>query len=416
MSKLSWGMKSCSVILLWATMAVVLPAQTFTTLYNFCSQTNCTDGSNPTAALIQATDGNLYGTTFFGGGNGGGTVFKITPMGTLTRLHTFNNGRDGVFPYAGLVQGTNGDFFGTTETGGEANGLGTVFRIAASGRPLKTIYSFCVSGGADCGDGYDPIAGLVQGTNGDFYGTTVGGGAQGPNSYGTVFRIGPRGGQRTLHSFDIIENGQSPAAALVQATDGNFYGTTSGGGAHFYGTVFKITPGGSLTKLHSFGGPDGENPNSALIQAADGNLYGTTTSGGAGERYGTIFKISTSGIVMTLHSLDGSDGWAPNAALIQATDGNFYGTTSKGGRNDLNPCPDGCGTIFKITPSGTLTTLYNFCSQIQNDVCTDGAIPSAALIQDTNGTLYGTTGEGGANTNSSCTNGCGTVFSLSLAR
>jgi uncharacterized repeat protein (TIGR03803 family) len=134
MSKLSWGMKSCSVILLWATMAVVLPAQTFTTLYNFCSQTNCTDGSNPTAALIQATDGNLYGTTFFGGGNGGGTVFKITPMGTLTRLHTFNNGRDGVFPYAGLVQGTNGDFFGTTETGGEANGLGTVFRIAASGR------------------------------------------------------------------------------------------------------------------------------------------------------------------------------------------------------------------------------------------------------------------------------------------
>jgi uncharacterized repeat protein (TIGR03803 family) len=242
----------------------------------------------------------------------------------------------------------------------------------------------------------------------------VGGGAQGPNSYGTVFRIGPRGGQRTLHSFDIIENGQSPAAALVQATDGNFYGTTSGGGAHFYGTVFKITPGGSLTKLHSFGGPDGENPNSALIQAADGNLYGTTTSGGAGERYGTIFKISTSGIVMTLHSFDGSDGWAPNAALIQATDGNFYGTTSKGGRNDLNPCPDGCGTIFKITPSGTLTTLYNFCSQIQNDVCTDGAIPSAALIQDTNGTLYGTTGEGGANTNSSCTNGCGTVFSLSV--
>src|SRR5208282_794266 len=203
-----------------------------------------------------------------------------------------------------------------------------------------------------------------------------------------------------------------PFGTLIQATDGNFYGTTAYGGAYGVGsgdtcgTVFKITPSGVLTTLHSFDCTDGEAPIAGLIQATDGNFYGTTSEQNNGTS-GTVFKITPSGTLTTLYSFCSqsgcTDGEGPYAGLVQGTDGNFYGTTLFGGVNDS--CIDGigCGTIFKITPSGTLTTLYSFCSQ---SGCTDGAEPWVGLVQDTNGNFYGTTDVGGGNN--------GAVFSLSV--
>jgi uncharacterized repeat protein (TIGR03803 family) len=385
-------MRVCGIFLLWATTALALPAQTFTTLHSFG-----TDGSLAVGGLVQATDGNFYGTTILGGqfcsAYGCGTVFKITPSGTLTTLHSFDY-TDGYESDAGLVQGTDGKFYGTTEYGGVYSG-GTVFKITASGT-LTTLHNFCSQ--TACPDGLAPLAGLVQATDGNLYGTTSGGGANG--NWGTVFKITPGGTLTTLHSFDGTD-GYGLKAGLIQATDGNFYGTTEGGGANGYGTVFKITAGGTLTTLHSFDGTDGTAPFAGLVQATDGNFYGTTEEGGA-NRYGTVFKITPSGTLTTLHSFDETDGAYPLAGLVQGTDGNFYGTTEEGGAN-------GDGTVFKITPSGTLTTLHSF------DL-TDGGDPVAGLVQDTNGTFYGTTEEGGASSacNSEGFNGCGTVFSLSV--
>ena len=252
-------------------LALSLSAQTFTTLHSFDN----TDGAFILAGLIQATDGNFYGTAYEGGANcspdGCGTIFKITPGGALTTLHSFcsqSNCTDGEYPEAGLIQATNGNFYGTTYEGGAncaPDGCGTIFKITPSGT-LTTLYNFCSQSG--CSDGYYPEAGLIQASNGDFYGTTTFGGAGG---VGTVFKITPSGTLTTLHSFCSQSNcadGEYPEAGLIQATNGNFYGTTyAGGGANSRGTVFKITPSGTLTTLYSFcpqsGCPDGSDPRGA---------------------------------------------------------------------------------------------------------------------------------------------------------
>src|ERR1017187_2318969 len=351
LSRLNWGTRACAVLVLCATTAIALPAQTLTTLYRFCSQSGCPDGANPTAGLVQATNGDLYGTTF-GFPYGYGTVFKITPGGTLTTLYSFcsqTNCTDGDGPEAGLVQAANGDLYGTTSGGGTANDDGTIFKITPSGT-LTTLYSFCSQSG--CMDGSAPLAGLVQAANGDLYGTTAG-----INSAGTIFKITPGGTLTTLYTFcsqGVYPNctdGYYPYAGLVQAANGDLYGTTYSGGASNGGTVFKITPGGTLTTLYRF--------------------------------------CSQSGC---------RDGSSPFAGLVQATNGDFYGTTSGGGASGSY------GTVFKITPSGTLTTLYRFCHQAH---CPDGDGPYAGLVQDTNGDFYGTTAVGGSNND-------GTVFRLSV--
>jgi uncharacterized repeat protein (TIGR03803 family) len=418
MNKLNWMAKAYGVFLLWATAAVALPAQTFTTLLNF----NGTDGEAPTAALVQGIDGNFYGTATTGGANvncdgiGCGTVFKITPSGALTTLYSFcslSNCMDGEYPQGALVQGTDGDLYGVTQLGGvnvgcdiygEAEACGTVFKITPGGT-LTTLHSF------DYTDGLQPSAGLLQGADGQFYGTTLYGGSDGN---GTVFSITPDGTLTTLHSFEFAD-GDHPAAVLIQATNGNFYGTTANGGANpcldYYGcgTVFKMTPTGTLTTLYSFDlGAGGYLPFAGLAQGADGNYYGTTyyggdTSSGCGGEYygcGTVFKITPSGTLTTLYSFDGTDGAYAYAGLVQGTDGNFYGTTSSGGADDD-------GTIFKLTPSGTLTTLHSFDE-------TDGQLILAGLIQGTNGTLYGTTQNGGADSSCNDGYGCGTIFSVSV--
>ena len=319
-------------------------------LYSFCAQANCTDGSAPSGGLVLATDGDFYGTTGLGGANGDGTVFKITHSGTLTTLYSFCskiNCTDGEVPYAGVVQGTDGNFYGTTNKGGVKK-EGTVFKITPSGK-LTTLYSFCSQ--TSCTDGAAPFAALVQ-ANGNFYGTTNRGGTHGG---GTVFKITPSGKLTTLYSFCALTSctdggfsGEDSAPVLVQG-DRNFYGTTPAGGANGVGTVFKITPSGKLTTLYSFCSQttctDGANPLAGLVQAMDGNLYGTTVNRGAHNR-GTVFKITPSGALTTLYSLcsqtNCTDGANPYGGLIQATNGTFYGTTELGGAN-------GDGTVFRLS-------------------------------------------------------------------
>jgi uncharacterized repeat protein (TIGR03803 family) len=379
------------------TMAVGSLAQTFTKLADF----DGTNGSDPTASLVQAIDGNFYGTTSGGGSNnnctgGCGTVFKITPEGTLTTLYSFcpqNGCADGAGPAAGLVQGADGDLYGTTEEGG-ANDYGTVFKITLQGMPT-TIYSFCSQDG--CADGGLPAAGLVQGTDGNLYGTTAGGGAAG---YGTVFKITAEGSLTTLYSFDRMD-GFDSFSALVQGADGNFYGTTYAGGANNKGTVFKMTPQGALTTLYAFcpqpGCTDGSSPSAGVVQGTDGNFYGTTQGGGA-DREGTVYKVTPQGTLTTLHYFVVTDGAFPDAGLVQGTDGNFYGTTAGGGAN-------GGGTVFEITPEGTLTTLHSFTFE-----GAEGSGPVGGVVLGTDGNFFGTTAVGGTSNN--CSGGCGTVFRL----
>jgi uncharacterized repeat protein (TIGR03803 family) len=309
---------------------------------------------------------------------------------------------------AQLVLAKNGDFYGTTSSGGTlpkgASGVasGTVFRITTDGA-FHQLYTFCKTW--PCPDGAVPMSALIQGTDGNFYGTTYGGGAN--NNAGTVFELTPAGVLTTVYNFCSRTNcldGELPTAGLVEGTDGNFYGTTQKGGLCLEdpcdafedgGVIFRITPAGKYTVLYSFCSQvncaDGSNPSTPLIQGTNGNFYGTTRDGG-GVTAGTIFKISPSG---EFTQLVGSGFFYPEG-LIQGTDGNFYGTEANGGAGNS-------GAVFQITPAGDVTIEYSFCN------CgTDGEDPVAPVFQATNGTFYGTT-VGGSGTSSD-----GTVYSLSM--
>jgi uncharacterized repeat protein (TIGR03803 family) len=409
-----WLLRIAFVVLPCLLMTIAASGQTFTLLTSF----DGSDASTP-VGIVQGTDGNFYGTTTGGGANGNGTIFEMTPAGTLTTLHSFNNGNEGSVAPNGLIQGTDGKFYGTTYGGGTGTnctlilGCGTVFSIVPEGS-LTTLYNFCSQ--ASCADGFAPAAALIQGSDGNFYGTTSGiaQGSSCPGNCGTVFKITPAGVLTTLYTFDGTA-GYGPNTALVQGTDGNFYGTTAFGGNRncgsppSCGTIFKITPTGTLTTLYRFCSqtncPDGFDPN-ALVQGTDGSFYGTTALGGNPsfylfESYGTVFKITPSGALTTLHLFDAIDGQGPNF-ILQASDGNFYGTTSGGG--------EGCGaggTIFKMTPQGTLITLFSFAYTTGcgggSGVWGNGQSPSD-LLQATSGAFYGTAAQGGIN--------FGTVFSL----
>jgi uncharacterized repeat protein (TIGR03803 family) len=380
MSKLRSWTKACILFVLWAATAVALPAQTFEKLHSF----KYTDGWSPWAPLVQASDGNLYGTVSSGGNpsctgggysTGCGTVFQITPSGKLTTIFLFD-GTNGSQPFAGLIQAANGDFYGSTTEGGTGNncaqGCGTIFTVTASGT-LTTLYNFNYT------DGAAPTGTLILGTDGNYYGTTSAGG---PVDAGTFFVITPGGTLTTLYTFTGGDDGANPYGSLIQTLDGNFYGTAWDGGANQFGTVFTFTPNGTLTTLHAFDNTDGSYPYAGLVQGNGGDFYGVTEEGGTNS-YGTVFKINPSGKLTTLYSFSGGvDGDTPISTLIQATDGNFYGTASYDG---LYP---NFGTVFEITRTGELTTLFNFDSK-------DGSYPYAALVQDTNGGFYGTTYDGG---------------------
>jgi uncharacterized repeat protein (TIGR03803 family) len=402
------------IFLLFAGTAIISSAQTFTTIYNF--NTNSLFGSY--AGLVQATDGNFYGASYYGAANNGGSVFRITPSGTLTTIYNFCSQpkcTDGDGPNPGLIQATDGNFYGTTNGGG-VYGYGTVFKMTAAGK-LTTLYSFdCTQ--IPCAAGFSPMAGLVQAADGNFFGTTLSGGNFNSDCVnngfyagcGTVFEITPKGKLTTLHTFSYGD-GDNPSAALIQVSGGSLFGTTYFGGTNGWGTIFKIAPTGVFTSLYSFCSQsnctDGSNPVAPLVQAADLNLYGTSSQNGvtlSGDN-GTVFMITPSGTLTTLYnfcSLSGcADGFGPAAALVQGTDGNFYSTTQYGGTSTCKA--PGCGTIFSITPGGVLTTLHNFCTV---SGCPDGLSPDG-LIQDTNGNFYGITYDGGANNE-------GTAYSLSV--
>ncbi len=383
-------------------LAVCAQAQTFTSLYSFCSETGCADGSGPLGTLVQGTNGDIYGITETGGSGGAGTFFKVTTAGVLTTLYSFcpsSPCTDGADPFGGLVLSTDGEFYGVTFDGG-AYEDGTVFKTTSAGK-FTLLHTF------DGTDGQDAESALVQADNGNFYGTTFRGGAYGE---GTVFEITASGTFRTLHSFCASSgcpDGSGPNG-LTLAADGTLYGTTYTGGesscktSETDGTFFQLTPTGTLTTLAVFCAPNGYLPDSALVQAANGNFYGTTLAGGDGSKvvYGTVYEMTSSGSITSLHSFclqtGCTDGKIPMAVTL-GTDGNFYGITSGGGANS------GKGTVFEITPAGQLTTLHTFTST--NGNYTDGSTPGGPLLLHTNGTFYGSTGLGGKTAN-------GTIFSL----
>jgi len=337
------------------TVYKVTPKGTLTTLYDFCSKAKCAGGAEPLGSLAQSADGDFYGVTSSGGGtNQEGTVYKVSRGGRLTTLYRFCSlyrCRDGQFPDGGLVQAPNGDFYGTTEWGGASN-AGTVFKITPAGF-LTTIYDFCSL--SDCSDGVAPNGALVQAPNGNFYGETTQSGID-RIGFGTIFEITPRGKLTTRLTFDDTD-GAYPVGGLVQGRHGFLYGVTGGGGSgtgpncNGCGTVFQITPAGKLTTLHNFCSvsncADGWDPVGPLVPAANGNLYGATRSGGV-NLAGTLFEITPGGELTTLYAFcslpNCADGFSPLAGLVQATSGAFYGATDGGWEGAQ---PD--GTIFILS-------------------------------------------------------------------
>ena len=368
----------------------------FTVIHSFSG----TDGTYPESELVRDASGNLYGTTSHGGDpgcySGCGTVFKIDPFGKEAILHYFTGGTDGANPYAGLVRDTSGNLYGTTSSGGTSND-GTVFKIDAVGKE-SVLHSF---NGAD---GALPSAGLVLDASGNLYGTTAEGGSSACDGVGcgTVFMINSSGNFTIVHYFTGGTDGTRPLAGLVIDSSGNLYGTTEGGGSGCYGygcgTVFKIDAEGNESVLHSFSydnnGTDGMLPHAGLVLDSSGNLYGTTFVGGS-MGSGTVFKIDAEGDESVLHSLNGlADGAYPIAGLTIDAAGNLYGAATNGGSA-------GAGNVFRVDPSGNETVIHNFTGGA------DGASPSAGLVLDASGNLYGAASFGGPA-------GYGTVFKISF--
>lgn len=330
-------------------------------IYSFCPQPGCTDGALPSTGLTFATSGNFFGTTAAGGANEDGTIFRLTPSGDYTTTYSFcaqPNCNDGAEPRGALIEGTDGNLYGTT-FGGGTQSFGTIFRVTRPG-VLTSLHSFCLQ--SLCQDGSAPTSGLVEATDRNFYGTASAGGTCGIGfGCGTVFKITAHGTFSTVYNFCSLPNcadGSEPVAGLILASDGNLYGTTYSGGANNAGTIFQFTLQGKLTTLYSFcdsfNCADGSGPNAALIQGTDGSLYGATQFGGDincnpsydGMGCGTLFKINRRGDLSTLHVFEFTDGAYPQAPLMQATTGKFYGTTYGGGGNACGA--SGCGTVFSL--------------------------------------------------------------------
>jgi len=357
-------------------------AQTFSVLYSFAGSP---DGAYPCAGLVRDTTGNLYGTTFYGGASSYGTVFKLNSKNRETVLYSFAGGG---YPYDALLD-VNGQFYGTTYSGGASN-FGTVFKLNQSGKET-VLHSF-----AGSPDGQYPFAGLVRDAKGNFYGVTTLGGSF---NNGVVFKLDKAGKETLLYTFTGGSDGGVPLyyGSLVMDSAGNLYGTTQGGGARF-GTVFKVTPKGKETVLHSFTGPpDGVAPFAGLVRDAKGNLYGTALGGTSGN--GVVYKVDKTGKESVLYTFTGgADGGNPFEGLVRDAKGNLYGTTEVGGTSGL-------GTVYRVSSNGKETVLHSFTGGA------NGRIPFTALIRDTKGNLYGTTEQGG---DVACNPpyGCGTVFKL----
>jgi uncharacterized repeat protein (TIGR03803 family) len=397
------------ILALISAFSICAYSQTFTILANLSQSTG---GGPGYVSLAQGTDGDFYATTEYAGSRYHGTVFRVSRSGQIESLHTFcqefPSCSDGSIPMAGVILGTDGTLYGTaggglTEPGCYGDKCGTIFKVAQDGT-FVTVYSFCSQPG--CPDGWGPVAALVRADDGDLYGTTESGACPDYFNFdagcGTIFKITPSGELATLHIFPptapVVTSDLRP---LIQASDGNFYGTAADLGwtnrCPACGIVFRFSRDGRFDTLHIFEVADGCYPMGGVIEASDGNLYGTTTDCGAGfgPWGGTIFRISKQGEFTTLYNFcslqNCTDGGYPNK-LIQASDGNLYGVTLYGG-------PGNNGTIFRITTGGQLTTMFTF----------DGSGATGGgwgLLQATDGKLYGTAG--------STTNDYGLVYSFDV--
>lgn len=396
MHKLGIGKTICIIALLSIGTVICSEAQTFTTVFDF----DKTNGAEPNF-LVQGNDGNIYGTTAAGGQRNLGTIFRFSPDGSLTTLYSFcarKNCTDGKGPFS-LVQTADGSWFGLTGGGGAA-GFGTFFQLTPSGS-FRLLHSFCAQ--ANCVDGYAPAGQLIQAIDGKFYGTTAFGGAY---NHGTVYSVTTSGLYTVLYNFcpqtPNCVDGAEPNPGVIQANNGILYGTTSFGGSNQNsspGTIFEITTAGKFTSLYTLSNNNGQDaiPN-GLIQGADGNLYGTSYSVGG---TGALFRFTLAGKYTLLHTFcvirSCADGSNPARALTQGSDGGLYGTTSLGAAG-------GYGTIFERTRIGAFDVLYTFCSG--SGGCTESYGAGSPLIQSTTGLFYGTSG--------SVSSPSGTLYSLDM--
>jgi uncharacterized repeat protein (TIGR03803 family) len=367
-------------------------------LYNF---TGGADGGNPNAGLIRDAAGNLYGTALGGGIDGpygpAGVVFKLDTAGQETVLYSFTGGADGSNPYAGVIRDSAGNLYGTTQNGGTP-GAGVVFKVDTAGQET-VLYSF--TGGADGGT---PLAGLIRDSVGNFFGTTSAGGQ--PASFGfggVVFKLDTAGHETVLHSFTGgADDGAGPYAGVFRDSSGNLYGTTTGGGAggtaapFGAGVVYKLDANGKETVLYNFtGGADGGYPLAGVIRDSAGNLYGTTNRYGPAGE-GVVFELDMAGREAVLCGFPvAADGSYPSAGVIADSSGNLYGTTPQGG-------PANAGVVYKLDGTAHQTVLYAFTGGA------DGGYPSGIMLRDSSGNLYGTTSGGGASGN-------GVVYKLDTA-
>jgi uncharacterized repeat protein (TIGR03803 family) len=374
------------LVVILAASAIGLHAQTYKVLHTYSINSGNYSGIVPAGLMSQGQDGKLYSTIQNNGTANVGTAFNMTTAGQLTTIYGFCPQKgclDGEYPDGGVTLGTDGNFWGTTQGGGK-HAAGTVFNISPGGK-LTTLWSFTF--GKDEAAPWNPV---FQGQDGNFYGTDPG---VYNGNYGVVYKMTPKG-KLTPYAFDGFK-GANPNLP-TQGTDDNFYGTAIVGGKpackgyqYGCGVVYRMNAAGILTALWSFKGfygNDGAGPVGVLVQGYDGNFYGTTYFGGTSARCGggcgTVFKITPAGVETVLYNFTGDpDGAYPDTGLTLGTDGNFYGTTSVGGKNNY-------GAIFQITPAGKLTILYNFCSATG---CVDGIYPKTPIVQHTNGRFYGST-------------------------
>jgi uncharacterized repeat protein (TIGR03803 family) len=390
-----------------ATIALPSYAQTYTILYSF---TGKADGSDPTSPLLRNSAGDLFGTTAQGGQWGAGVLFKFSSSGKETVLASFSNAPvSGTPPTGQIARDSTGNFYGTTQLGG-SSASGSLYTVNKTGGET-VLFSFHQY------VGQLPVGGVTIDSAGNVYGTTGSGGSTSTDtcSCGVVFEFTSGGTYKVLHRFKGGLDGKYPASGLLRDSLGNLYGATAQGGGCALsslgcGTVFKVSATGVEKILHRFaGGTDGLGPGD-LIRDSNGNFYGTTAEGGTGTTCtygcGTVFRMDASGNVTILHSFQGGpdDGTLPSGPLVRDADGNLYGVTALGGSSSKT-CSAlnfgyGCGTVFKLEPSGNETILHAFAGSP-----TDGAGPLWGLIRDSSGNLYGVTQGGGPND-------AGTIFKI----
>src|SRR5450755_2310709 len=367
------GTAACSAMLFVITSAVAVPvtAQTYKVVVDFTSQSPSLLAVGPAAA--QGRDGNFYGTSVTGGTNDLGTVFKITPSGTLATLYSFD-GTVGEYPYGGLTLGADGNFYGAANRGGPS-GFGSIFKITPTG-VVTALHSF-----TNYGEGTNPSSAPVQGADGNFYGSTSGVDVSTTEASSTIYKLTPAGVFTVLHTLAPGTDGSS-AGPVILGADGSFYGGTASGGTNGWGTLFKVTPGGAFTLLHTFSNSADGRQGATLAQAANGTFYGATYLGGA-NGVGVVIKITSTGTFTKLHDLNGTtDGSNVTGNMFLGTDGNFYNVAASNGANSG-------GTIFKVSPAGVFTKVLDFGG------ANLGVTPGTGLIQATSGLFYGSTQNGG---------------------